>query len=225
MRSAARSASARSSRSTLFSSAPCRSSAGAGRPVTALTTRSRSRLTCPCSAAHPLAGADELLPAGQHLAAQQRAAADALVDRRRGPRRRRRPPRRAAPSAAACCSSTAVGDARRPAAPGCPARRSASAGRRRPGRPGRRRARAASRAAAPTWSSGSRPSASGRSSTTNSRAPASPARGQHPGQVGGHLRGRLGRHPVEDDGQRGAPLLRRPQQVPRARRRRSGPPS
>ena len=79
VRSAARSASARSSRSTLLSSAPCSPSAGRRPTGDAATTRSRSRPTCP-AAPHPLPRADELLPAGQHLAAQQRAAPDALVD-------------------------------------------------------------------------------------------------------------------------------------------------
>ena len=50
---------------------------------------------------------------------------------------------------------------------------------------------------------------------TNSRAPARPGARQHPGQVRGHLARGLGRHPVEHDGERGAALLRRPQQVPR----------
>ena len=66
-----------------------------------------------------------------------------------------------------------------------------------------------------TWSSGSRPSTSGRSSTTNSRADGQAGALQHPGEVGRHLLHGLGRDAVQDDGQRGPPLLRRAQHVPR----------
>ena len=55
---------------------------------------------------------------------------------------------------------------------------------------------------------------SGRSSMTNSRAPASPARCSIPARSAATSRRRLRRHPVEHDGQRGAALLRRPEQVP-----------
>ena len=61
----------RSSVTSCDSSATCRLRPGAGRPVTAATTRSRSWPTLDSSAAQELAGADELLPARQHLAAQQ----------------------------------------------------------------------------------------------------------------------------------------------------------
>ncbi len=80
VRSAARSAAARTSDSTLDSTASATSWSGSGRPVSAEATRSRIRPDPGLQPAQQLAGADELLPAGQHLAAQHGPAAHAVVD-------------------------------------------------------------------------------------------------------------------------------------------------
>ena len=187
-RSAARSAAAWTTASTLDSHRRLQLGLAArALPVTSARTRSRSQPTPRLQRAHQVARADDLVPAREHLAAQQRAAADRLVDlvERRGvgaarrPRaaRRRPPPARRAPRAT---------DARRGAA-GCRARRSACGARARRAPARRPRARRASRARARARGAGSRPSSSAVSGTTSSSASPSPRSASIVAQVVGDL--------------------------------------
>ena len=203
-RSAAASACSRISVSRPDSTATVTRSACCGLPLTALTTRSRSRPTLVSSDAQQLAGADELLPAGQHLAAQQGAVGRGLVDRRRSrrsyaasasarSRARRRPARRRASATSwvrrarvriapsSVCLTTAARASASAASDG-----RASRGCRRPPRP------AAARRRRPV------PSV-----TVNSGESLRPRAGEHPGQVGGDRVDGLRRGAVEHDRHRG----------------------
>ena len=156
VRSAAPSAAARTSASRLLSSACSTASVGGGRPVSERrdpVPQPADPLLAGCAV--ELAGADELLPAGQHLAAQHAAAADAVVDLAQRRPRRRRPPRRAAGPPSASCVVDLARDRGDPLRAGSAARRRGSCrmtvG---PGVGVARRARAASRRSGATGSLG-----------------------------------------------------------------------
>ncbi len=166
--------------------------------------------------AHEVAGADHLVPARQHLAAQQRAAAHGLVDLVERARRRRAPRPRAAPAprpparrARPARSPPAAGSSRaRPPASGARARR---APRRPP--PARRASRAPARAPPP---------AAGRPPARSPRPPAARcrrARARRASRAGGPAprRAASARDAVEDERDGGAAVARRLQHVPRHR--------
>ena len=170
--------------------------------------------------AQQLPGADELLPAGQDLPAQQRAVAHAVVDlgdRARvggvGRRPAAGPRRRPAPGPGR--------RGRRCAAGGCPAPRPACDVRPRPG--GRRRAARSENQprSGATTGSGSRPSCKVVSGTTNSGAPASRVRRASPAGA----RRRRPRRPAAPGRAASPARCRAPGRSagrPTARRRRSG---
>ena len=215
-RSAARSAAASTSSATPDSSAAVSSDAGLvrsagdgrGEPVAQAADPVLQR-------AQQLPGADELLPAGQHLAAQQRAVAHAVVDlgeRARVGRARRR--RAAAPRRRSGRAPARRG--RRCAGAGCPVRRRGCAGRRRRAAPASR-ARSdepvaqraddglGQQAVVRAWSRGRR------------RAAPRPARARRASRRRCAAMSVLGArgHPVEQHGERGAALLGGLQHVPR----------
>ena len=184
-RSAAASACSRISVSSPDSTATVIRSACCGLPLTALTSRSRSQPTRVSSDLEQLAGADELLPAGQHLAAQQGAVGSRprrpRATPRRRPRRRRRgagPRRRPARRRRrrpGRCDGSACGS--RPRGSGAPPRRGRR--RRRPATPASRGSRRRGRRAA------ARRRRPAPSVHDEQRRVLEPAAGQHPGQVGG----------------------------------------
>ena len=157
--------------------------------------------------AEQLAGADELLPARQHLAAQQGAVGGGLVDRGHGvgrtPCRRpraggvRRRPARSAASATGCVRRASVRIAPSRVCWTTAARASASAASELEPAAGsrHRRRRAAARRRRPS------PSV-----TMNSGESLRPRLAQHPGEVGGDRVDGLGRGAVEHDRDRGGAL-------------------
>ena len=189
---------------------------GAGRPVTAATTRSRRRPTRASQAAQELAGADELLPAGQHLAAQQPAVAQALLDRARAPRGRRA---RTRSSRARGGRGLVVGRVGEPVDGRDQRGERAverSAGPRRRGRRRRRRAGRTSRAAGRCRGRAAGP---GRRRRSPAARTAAPRRGRwRPAsrrRCAGDLVGGLRRHPVEHQRDHGAAQPGGAQQLPR----------
>ena len=216
VRSAARSAAARTSDSTLVSTACATSSSGSGRPVNADVIRSRSRPTRACRVR-----SSSPVPTNSC----QRASTSPAQHASR-PGRRRRPPG-PRPRKHASTSSRSVA-----AAAPCSSACRASAG--------TRCAHAAQRAvqgAAHHLGPGGgvrgqphQPAAQRRDRVRRDppagqrhlrhgeqRGPAQPVVGQHPAEVRADLGHRLRRHPVEHHRQRGAALLGGVQQVPRHR--------
>ena len=205
--------------------APARSAA-AGRHERRVT-RSRSRPIRASQRAQQLAGADELLPAGQHLAAQQRC--------RRGRRRRRRAARRV--GASGLVAQQGRGGELLVAPRGrAPDTRSAQAAQRAvQGRPddlgpgvgvARRAASSQSRSGADDLlrAAGASPS-SGASGTANSGGPAQAVVGEHL-RRGGAPTSRIAvrRHPVAAPRRARCRVAGRCAAGPTARRRRSGRP-
>ena len=172
-RSAARSAAASTSSATPDSSAAVSSVPGWGRPVIAAAEPVAQPPDPVLQRAQQLAGADELLPAGQDLAAQQRAVPHALVDvgdRALVGRVGVRPQ----PLRGVDLRPGLRGEPGGPRAGGCRARRRGCGGRPRRGARRRGRGRRTSRGAGrrPARAAGRR--AASTSGTTNSGAPPRP---------------------------------------------------